>query len=66
MAVFIELTANDRARKSGPFLVNVDSIKVIYQGSDGAVVHLDNKVSIEVKERYDELKRLISLSETAT
>jgi hypothetical protein len=61
MAVFIELTAQDRARKRGPFLVNVDSIKVIYQGLDGSVVHLDSKVSIEVKEAYDELKRQISV-----
>ncbi len=57
MAVFIELTAKDPVRKQGPFLVNVDSIKVIYPGLDGAVVHLDDKVSIEVKETYDELKR---------
>ena len=60
MAVFIELTAQDRARKPGPFLVNVDSIRVIYQGRDGAVVHLDSKDSIEVKETYDEIKRQIS------
>jgi hypothetical protein len=31
MAVLIELTAQDRTRKGGPFLVNVDSIKVIYR-----------------------------------
>jgi hypothetical protein len=61
MAVFIELTAQDSARKWGPFLVNVDAIKVIYQGLDGSVVHLDNKVSIEVKETYDELRRQITL-----
>jgi hypothetical protein len=61
MAVFIELTAQDRARKQGPFLVNLDSIKVIYQGLDGSVVHLDNRVSIEVKETYDELRRQITV-----
>ena len=61
MAVFIELTAQDRARKQGPFLVNVDSIKVIYQGLDGSIVHFDSKVSIEVKETYDELRRQITV-----
>ena len=60
MAVFIELTAQDRARKPGPFLVNVDSIRVNYLGRDGAVVHLDSKDSIEVKETYAEIKRQIS------
>jgi len=60
MAIFIELTSRDRARKLGPFLVNVDAIRVIYEGSDGAVVHLDSKDSIEVKETYEELKRKIS------
>ena len=62
MAVFIELTARDQARKRGPFLINVDSIKVIYAGLDGAVVHLDSKVSIEVKETYDELRRQITVT----
>jgi hypothetical protein len=62
MAFFIELTAQGRARKRGPFLVNVDSIKVIYQGLDGSVVHLDGKVSIEVKETYDEVRRQITLN----
>jgi hypothetical protein len=61
MAVFIELTAQDQARKRGPFLVNVDCIKVIYRGLDGSVVHLDSKVSIEVKETYDELRRQITV-----
>ncbi len=62
MAVFIELTAQDQARKPGPFLVNLDSIKVVYPGLDGAVVHLDSKVSIEVKETYDEIKRRINVN----
>ena len=62
MAVFIELTSQDRARKRGPFLVNVDSIKVIYPGLDGSVVHLDSKVSIDVKERYEDLRRQITVN----
>lgn len=62
MAVFIELTAQDPARKKGPFLINVDSINVIYEGLDGSVVHLDGKVSIEVKETYDELRRQITVN----
>ncbi len=63
MAFFIELTARDKVRRPGPFLVNVDSIKVVYQGLDGAVLHLKSKVSIEVIETYEDIKRRIMSAE---
>ncbi len=59
MAFFIELTSQDPARKSGPFIINVDSIKVVYQGLHGAVVRDSSNLTIEVEETYEEIKRQI-------
>ncbi len=56
MAFFIELTSQDPARKPGPFIINVDSIKIVYQGIHGAVVRDSTNLTIEVEETYEEIK----------